>query len=75
MSLTFQGKRFFQNAVSSRSQINKIDKVWKRLNEKFQHVSNLENSQFVPSMIERFSKTRNSLFLSSKKKRTAGFLI
>ena len=26
MSVTFQGRRFFQNAVSSRSQINKIDK-------------------------------------------------
>ena len=53
----------------------KLIKVWNRLNEKFQQVSNLENSQFAPSMIESFSKTRISLFLSSKKKQTAGFLI
>ena len=61
----------FQGEVKS----IKLIKVWKRLNEKFQQVSNIENSQFVPSMIERFSNTRNSLFLSSKKKQTAGFLI
>ena len=61
----------FQVEVES----TKLIKVWKRLNEKFQQVSDLENSQFLPSMIERFSKARNSLFLSSKKKQTAGFLI
>ena len=50
-------------------------KAEKRLTEQLQEVSNLENSQNAPHMIERFFKTRNSLFLSRKKKQTSGYLI